>query len=154
MYTKRSEDEDASQIFVERLEHDIRRLYHEYYKFPQKMIYTEADKDTFNKATHCHICEKPLAADTVRDHGHLTGTFRGTAHNGCNLHYKVPKYFPVIFHDLSGYDSVTCGTSYSYVNRDYFVLREDIVIMCDQVTIEEINYNQNIRRNANFTSSA
>ena len=46
MYTKRSEDEDVSQIFVERLEHDIRRLYHEYYKFPQKMIYTEADKDT------------------------------------------------------------------------------------------------------------
>ena len=36
MYTKRSEDEDVSQIFVERLEHDIRRLYHEYYKFPQK----------------------------------------------------------------------------------------------------------------------
>ena len=54
MYTKRSEDEDVSQIFVERLEHDIRRLYHEYYKFPQKTIYTEADKDTFNKATHCH----------------------------------------------------------------------------------------------------
>ena len=34
--------------------------------------------------------------------------------------------------------------SYSYVNRDCFVLREDIVIMCDQVTIEEIDYNQNI----------
>ena len=77
MYTKRSEDEDVSQIFVERLEHDIRRLYHEYYKFPQKMIYTEADKDTFKKASHCHIiCEKPLEADTVRDHCHLTGTFR------------------------------------------------------------------------------
>ena len=105
MYTKRSEDEDVSQIFVERLEHDIRRLYHEYYKFPQKMIYTEADKDTFNKASHCHICENPLEADTVRDHCHLTGTFRGAAHNGCNLHYKVPKFFPVIFHNLSGYDS-------------------------------------------------
>ena len=105
LYTKRSEDEDVSQIFVERLEHDITRLYHEYYKFPQKMIYTEADKDTFNKATHCHICEKPLEANTVRDHCHLTGTFRGAAHNGCNLHYKVPKFFPVIFHNLSGYGS-------------------------------------------------
>ena len=42
MFTKLSEDEDVSQIFVERLEHDIRRLYHEYYKFPQKMIFTEA----------------------------------------------------------------------------------------------------------------
>ena len=44
MYTKRSENEDVSQIFVERLEHDIRRLYHEYYKFPQKMIIRKQTK--------------------------------------------------------------------------------------------------------------
>ena len=49
---------------------------------------------------------------------------------------------------------MTCGASYSYVNRDYFVLRKDIVIMCDPVTIEEIDYNQNYNGNVNFTSSA
>ena len=47
MYTKRSEDEDVSQIFVERLEYDIRRLYHRYYKFPKKMFLTEEDLDKF-----------------------------------------------------------------------------------------------------------
>ena len=47
MYTKRSEDEDVSQIFVERLEYDIRRLYHMYYKFPKKMFLTKEDVDKF-----------------------------------------------------------------------------------------------------------
>ena len=105
MYTKRSEDEDVSQIFVERLEYDIRRLYHRYYKFPKKLFLTEEDLDKFEKATKCHICDKPLGKDRVRDHCHLTGKFRGAAHNGCNINYKIPKFFPVIFHNLSGYDS-------------------------------------------------
>ena len=65
MYVTHDRDEDVSQIFVERLEHDIRRLHHDYYKFLEKMIFTEVDKDNFNRATHCHICEKPLEADTV-----------------------------------------------------------------------------------------
>ena len=36
---------------------------------------------------------------------HLTGKFRGAAHESCNLKYKVPKFFPVVFHNLSGYES-------------------------------------------------
>merc|ERR1711888_213345 len=34
----------------------------------------------------------------VRDHCHWTGLYRGAAHSGCNL-------APVVFHNLSGYDS-------------------------------------------------
>ena len=43
--------------------------------------------------------------DRVRDHCHLSGKFRRAAHEVCNLKYKVPTFFPVVFHNLSGYDS-------------------------------------------------
>ncbi|XP_065677374.1 uncharacterized protein LOC136092757 [Hydra vulgaris] len=31
--------------------------------------------------------------------------YRGAAHNDCNLNYKIPKFIPVFFHSLTGYDS-------------------------------------------------
>ena len=37
IYTKQSEDEDISQIFVEKLERDIRKIYHKF-KFSKKMV--------------------------------------------------------------------------------------------------------------------
>ena len=39
------------------------------------------------------------------DHCHFTGEYRGAAHNSCNLQFKVPKFIPIIIHNLSGYDS-------------------------------------------------
>ena len=69
------------------------------------MIFTKSDEACFNAADDCFICGQPLGTDRVRDHCHLSGKFRGAAHNLCNLNYKLPKFFPVIFHNLSGYDS-------------------------------------------------
>ena len=87
------------------------RIYHKYYKFPKKMFLTEEEIDKFEKATKCHRCDKPLGKYRVRDHCHLTGKFRGAAHNGCNINYKIPKFFPVIFHNLSGYASPLFNTN-------------------------------------------
>ena len=54
------------------------------------MIFNEEDRINFNNATLCHICEEPLGRDTVRDHCHISGKFRGAAHSICNagLHYR------------------------------------------------------------------
>ena len=63
------------------------------------------DKMVYDNSTNCHICNEGLGKDRVRDHCHLSGKFRGSAHEVCNLKYKVPTFFPVVFHNLSGYDS-------------------------------------------------
>jgi len=69
------------------------------------MTFTKAYEKQYNRAFRCHICDGDLGDDRVRDHCRLTGTFSGAAHNGCNLNYKVLKFIPVMFHNLSGYDS-------------------------------------------------
>ena len=48
---------------------------------------------------------KNSVKDKMRDHCHLSGKFRGAPHEVCNLKYKVPKFFPVVFQNLFGYDS-------------------------------------------------
>ena len=63
------------------------------------------DKLVYDNSTLCHICYEELGKDKVRDHCHLSGKFRGAAHEVSNLKYNVPKFFPVAFHKLSGYDS-------------------------------------------------
>jgi len=63
--------------------------------------------EAHHNATHYHICEKPFTPDDtrIRDHCHLTGRYRGPAHSNRNLNYKNSFYIPIVFHNLSGYDS-------------------------------------------------
>ncbi|XP_051159269.1 uncharacterized protein LOC127280359 [Leptopilina boulardi] len=60
----------------------------------------------FKKASVCHICRKNIPANVkkVRDHCHLTGKYRGAAHESCNLNYHECQIVPIVFHNLSGYD--------------------------------------------------
>ena len=73
----------------------------------EPMKLSPQDEQDFQNATTCHICEKPLGDDKVRDHCHITPgcNFRGAAHNACNLNYKYGMYIPVVFHGLRNYDS-------------------------------------------------
>ena len=110
-YTAESPDDDVPRLFVESLEKDIKDIYNRFKK-PKKMVMTREDKIDYYNATHCHICEEEIFEEDrddeyykkVRDHCHLTGKFRGAAHNTCNLKFRLPKFFPIIFHNLSGYD--------------------------------------------------
>ena len=90
------------QKFVEWLEEDVKIIAN----IPEvDMIFGKEEEERFNKETKCWICKKEFNDDKVRDHCHFTGRYRGAAHNSCNLKYKKPNFTPVVFHNLSGYDS-------------------------------------------------
>lgn len=62
---------------------------------------TGEDKKNLAVSTPCHICGDTLGGD----HDNLTGKYRGAAHIQCNLVFKLPKFVPIVFHNLSGYDA-------------------------------------------------
>ena len=66
---------------------------------------TREDWLAFRTAVTCHVCDKPLAGDSVHDHCHISGEYRGAAHNACNLKLWLNPSIPVVFHNLRGYDS-------------------------------------------------
>ena len=103
-YTAESSDEDISKKFIDSIEYEIRNIYRKF-KFKKLIQMTCKDEIAFQNAEICHIYDKKLDNDKVRDHCHLTGKYRGAAHDYCNKNYQIPKFFPVIFHNLSGYDS-------------------------------------------------
>ena len=65
---------------------------------------TNEDEEIYNNSQICWICKEELNTDKVRDHCHVTGKFRGAAHNNCNLKLKIPRKLPIFFHNLQGYD--------------------------------------------------
>ena len=72
----------------------------------QRLFMTLDDERAFAHAFLCYICQKPMAkGDKVRDHDHITGKYRGAAHNKCNLLLRKTYKIPVFFHNFRGYDS-------------------------------------------------
>ena len=51
-----------------------------------------ASQESFQQSTICWLCENPLGEDTVRDHDHRTGKYRGAPHNRCNLNCQKVKF--------------------------------------------------------------
>ena len=99
--------ENAAQKFVIEIIKEANKIRKEYNN-PKEMIpLTSQEQKAYNNATNCWVCNKPINNDKVRDHCHITGKYRGPAHNACNLQLKIipqAMHIPVIFHNLSGYD--------------------------------------------------
>ena len=98
---------DAAEHFLRALQEEERKI-KGVLANPKAMRMTRIDWETHKTATTCHVCDKPLKGDSVRDHCHITGKYRGAAHSACNLKLRLdPKTttIPVVFHNLRGYDS-------------------------------------------------
>eukprot|EP00117_Sycon_ciliatum_P031401 scpid62195/ scgid0665/ len=118
--------EDAMYHFLLALEEEEERIRADLTQ-PAAMNFTDEQQMAFDTATVCWVCENPLGGDRVRDHCHITGDYRGPAHNKCNLMLRICPYrikIPVVFHNLKGYDS-------------HHIISQMGRTSCDEVTYEE-----------------
>ncbi len=97
---------NTPEEFVKRLEKDCVRLTKIMRETNKPMSLTSEEKREFRKNNACHICEKKIGKELkVRDHCHLTGKYRGPAHQSCNINYKLPSFIPVFLHNNANYDT-------------------------------------------------
>ena len=77
-----------------------------YFKTNLELQITPQEEESFQLAEGCWLCENPLGGEKVRDHDHLTGKYRGAAHNICNIQsqQRSSSFVPIFFHNFSGYD--------------------------------------------------
>ena len=75
-----------------------------------KRVTEKKDQERAKAQVNCYFFEKPLLQknfrDAVKHHCHMTGAYRGAAHNACNLKMRIkPKtdQIPIVFHNLRGY---------------------------------------------------
>ena len=75
--------------------------------FNKNLIMSAEDEERFQLSNIYWICDKlfDVGNDKVRDHFHVTGKCRDSAHWNCNINLKLSKKIPVIFHNLRGYYS-------------------------------------------------
>ena len=102
--------QNAAQRFIIEITREAMAIREEY-KQPKPIIpLLPEEEEIHNSAEHCWVCEKEFGRpeEKVRDHCHITGKYRGAAHNACNIQLQIKvgqMHIPVIFHNLSGYDS-------------------------------------------------
>ncbi len=105
--TASHEGEDMGKSFVETLGEDLRPVY-EILKNTKPIVMTNSEKDQHKKTDSCYACGTKFNTKKVTkcaDHCHITGKYRGAACDKCNLRMRVPKFVPVLFHNLEGYDA-------------------------------------------------
>lgn len=95
---------------------ELKKIANEVFEFledkkPMNVLSDEEER-AFNESNVCHICKKSFMNEQtetdmirVRDHCHITGLYRGAAHQSCNLKYQISRNIPVVMHNFSGYDS-------------------------------------------------
>ena len=67
---------------------------------------TEKNEKDSRNINICRFCEKNIESEKAKDHCHLTGKYRGPAHNTCKINVKQENsnFIPFAFHNFSNYD--------------------------------------------------
>ena len=73
--------------------------------FNKPLVITKKDHKDFESSTKCWISKKEEREVKVKHHGHITGKYRGFAHQEWNLNLSLTKRISILFRNLENYDS-------------------------------------------------
>ena len=104
---------DCMKMFCNDLKEQVNKIIN--YEMKAMIPLTNEEKESYENQEIFHICEKEFCTDKdnkkefklkkkVRGLCHYRGKYRGAAHSICNLHYKITKEIPAVFHNGSKYD--------------------------------------------------
>ena len=60
------------------------------------------EDDDFENSNKCWVCINVFVDGDakIRDHCHITGKCRGSAHRNCNINAKLNHKIPIVFYNL------------------------------------------------------
>ena len=75
--------------------------------FNKELVMTTGNNEDSNNSTKFWVFNNDYIDNDVkiRDHCHITGKYRGSAHRDCNINLKLNQKIPITFHNLKNYDS-------------------------------------------------
>ena len=75
--------------------------------FNRELVITKEDNEDFKNSTKYWIYDDGYVYNDlkIRDHCHIDRKFRGSAHRNSNINLKLNYKIPVVFYNLTKYDS-------------------------------------------------
>jgi len=115
--------QDVAKRFVNEVTEIARRV-KDLLKINKPIIMTK-EEQTAHMMTHtCNLCKCNFSNknNKVADHCHLSGKFRQTLCNTCNLKLQTPNFIPCFLHNLSNYDAHFIVTELGYDSKSISVI--------------------------------
>ncbi|XP_025192669.1 uncharacterized protein LOC112592729, partial [Melanaphis sacchari] len=123
IYRGNENNKDVAEHFINSIV-EIAEKIEKLLKTNTPIIYTTEQRKTHESCTTCNLCKTKFSQENhkVADHCHLSGKFRQSLCNTCNLKLRTPNFVPVFFHNLSNYDAHFIVTSLGYNTNSISVI--------------------------------
>ena len=91
--------------------------------FNKELLMNKGNNEEFKDSIKCCISDDNYIDNEVkvRDHCHITGKYRGSAHIDCNISFILNHKIPDVFHDLKNYDGLEKYMNFTITNKLSFI---------------------------------
>ncbi|XP_060870596.1 uncharacterized protein LOC132945009 [Metopolophium dirhodum] len=123
IYRGNENNKDVARHFIDSIV-NIGQKIEKLLKTNTPIIFTIEQRRTHETCNTCNLCKTKFSHENhkVADHCHLSGKFRQSLCNTCNLKLQTPNFVPVFFHNLSNYDAHFIVTRLGYDTNSISVI--------------------------------